>query len=242
MERSKYFPLMLLILLSITVDAQTHHSIYQAYVGGDIEKWKRAMDSIGAARPETTHEIMELINYQYGYIAWCVGAKRSDEARKYLVRSAGLMTKLPDQKPVLSMVHAYKAAFAGFEIGLAPYKAPLLGYESLKFARSAIRLDSTNAFGYMQLGHIAFYTPRLMGGSKTEAMQYYLDALRLFESQPGSIQQNWNYLNLLITLIGACQDAGQYEQARTYCLKALGVEPEFDWVKNQLYPQILKKL
>ena len=28
--------------------------------------------------------LLELVNYQYGYVAWCIGNNKNDEAKKYL--------------------------------------------------------------------------------------------------------------------------------------------------------------
>jgi hypothetical protein len=34
----------------------------------------------------------------------------------------------------------------------------------------------------------------------------------------------------------------EYQKAAVFCQKALEAEPEFEWVKNTLYPQTLKKI
>jgi tetratricopeptide (TPR) repeat protein len=118
------------------------------------------------------------------------------------------------------MLYAYKAAFIGFKIGISPYKAPFIGPESLKFAQMSVKLDSTNALGYIQLGNISFYSPVVFGGSKTTALNHYLKALELMEKNPARIVENWNYLNLYVTLINTYFELEKYEQAKTYSLRA----------------------
>lgn len=207
-----------------------------------MNNWKFSMDSIDAVGQKTDKELLDLINYQYGYIAWCIDKKFSVEAKRYLKKSLDNLKQLEEKNFELSMVHAYKAAFVGFEIGLSPYKAPFIGPESLDNALKSLSLDSTNALGHIQLGNIAYYTPRMFGGSKTNAFGHYLKALDIMEKNNKFMVQNWNYLNLLATLINAYIETDQYELAKTYCIQALEVEPEFEWVKNSLYPQVLKKL
>lgn len=135
-----------------------------------------------------------------------------------------------------------KLPFIGFEIGLSPSKAPFIGSESFSFAEQSLAIDSLNAFAYIQLGNIAFYTPRMFGGSKTEAMQHYNKAINLMKKADIQLNQNWNYLNLLAKTINVYMKFEKYVIAKKICIKTLTFEPDFDWVKNDLYPQILKKL
>jgi len=141
----------------------------------------------------------------------------------------------------LSMLYAYKSAFIGFNIGISPYKAPLIGKKSLEFVKKSISLDNNNYFAYIQLGNIYYYTPTIFGGSKSDAIKNYLKALDLLEKNSTGLKENWNYLNLLVTIINAFYEIGQYENAKKYCIKTLMFEPEFDWVKNKICPEIFKK-
>ena len=185
---------------------------------------------------------LDLLNYQYGYIAWCISKEKTNEAEKYIDKSEKLIELLERQSYNLPMLYAYKAAFIGFELGISPYKAPFIGAKSLSYAQQSVGLDSLNAMAYVQLGNIAFYTPKMFGGSKPEAMQYYFKAIKIMQEEIESTKQNWNYLNLLATIINAYMDLEQYDMAKKYCIKTLSIEPEFDWIKNNLYPQILKKI
>lgn len=204
-------------------------------------KWKSTMDSISNINSKSNKQQLELINYQYGYIPWCIDNDREKEAEEYLNKAQKILKQLEQQDYKPSILYAYKAAFIGFEIGLAPYKAPFIGPESLSFANQSKNLNSNNAFSYVQLGHIEFYTPKIFGGSKTNAMQHYLKAVSIMENNE-QLSQNWNYLNVLATIVNAYIELEQYDKAKEYCVKTLEIEPNFDWVKNELYPQILKKL
>jgi tetratricopeptide (TPR) repeat protein len=240
MEGKKYILMLSLTLLSCFVFGQNNKSIYKAYASGDMKKWKSAMDSVDSVKQKKDKDVLDLINYQYGYIAWCIGSDKDDEAEKYLAKATLNLEKLKLKSHNESMLCAYKAAFVGFEIGLANYKAPFIGMNSLEYAKKSVSLDHSNALGYKQLGNIYFYMPKMFGGSKTEALAYYLKSLSLMETNKEYTTHNWNYLNLLATIIHAYIELNKYEEAKKYCIKTLTIEPGFDWVKNNLYPKVLK--
>jgi tetratricopeptide (TPR) repeat protein len=238
MERKKNILIALFISLLLPAFGQINQTIYKSYISGNMVEWKKYMDSYKSI---TNAEKLDLINYQYGYIAYCIDQDKKSEAEKYLQKAENLIADLEKQQYNLSMIYAYKAAFVGFKIGLSPYKAPFIGNQSLIFAKKSIALDGNNFLGYIQLGNIAFYTPSIFGGSKTDALSHYKRALELMEKKPDCIKYNWNYLNLLSAIINNYYELKQFDLAKKYCIKTLAFEPEFDWVKNQLYPKILKQ-
>lgn len=242
MERKKYLLIVSLCFMHVLSFGQSNKTIYQSYITGDMTRWKNAMDSIEDVTNITNKEKLDLINYQYGYIAWCIEKEKIREAEKYINKSEKLITQLEQRRYSLSILYAYKAALIGFKIGISPYKAPFIGSESINLAKQAVTSDSTNTLGYIQLGNIAYYSPKMFGGSKKKAMLYYLKALKLMENDPNKRDYGWNYLNLLSNIINGYFELNQLEKANFYCLKTLSVEPNFEWVKNKLYPQVLKQL
>ncbi|MDP4273484.1 MAG: hypothetical protein Q8907_04320, partial [Bacteroidota bacterium] len=135
MEGKKYILIVSLTLLSCFVFGQSNESIYNAYASGNMIRWKAAMDSVDALKQKNDKVFLDLINYQYGYIAWCIGSNKTNEAKKYLKKATGNLEKLELKNYNESMLYAYKAAFVGFEIGLAKYKAPFIGMNSLEYAK-----------------------------------------------------------------------------------------------------------
>lgn len=243
MERQKYLLAVTWVLLSGFVTyGQTNPSIYRAYITGQMSSWKAAIDSMESIHNKSNHETLNLLNYQYGYIGWCIGQKQTGEAEAYLMKAMTNLNNLEKKNHEISLLYAYKSAFIGFEIGISPYKAPFIGHKSLYYANMSLSLDSTNTLAIVQLGNIAYYTPKFLGGSKTKAMPYYMKALHLMEKQLRQNLREWNYLNLLAIIVNGYNDIGQPQIAKKYCLKALAVEPEFEWIKKHLYPQTLQKI
>jgi len=142
----------------------------------------------------------------------------------------------------LSYINSYKSALYGFELGLAWYKAPFIGPKSVECAEIAMKLDKTNPYGFLQYGNAQYYMPETFGGSKTVAIEYYKTAQSLMEKNSENIINDWNYLSLLSIIAQAYTATEKYTLAKEYYDKILKIEPEFSWVKNELYPVLLKKM
>jgi len=184
--------------------------------------------------------LLELLNYEYGYVAWCVTNKKKEPAAKYIELGIKHIEYLENKKVNLSLVYAYKSAFMGFQIGIAPYKAPLIGYTSLNYAKKAVKLDKNNYFAYMQYASALYHTPHFMGGSKTIALTLYIKAKKIMEK---NLQKNdWNYIYLLVRIAKTYTDLQNYNAAKTYYENILKIEPEFSIIKEKLYPELLARM
>ncbi len=241
MERAKYCFIILSVFLSLSALGNNRIAVYEAYINDNMTEWKRVIDNMNRTEPKDNEFILELTNYQYGYIAWCLGNDKKSEARKYLELAKNNIATLENNNYKLSMAEAYKAAFYGFRIDLNNFRAPILGPRSINAAKKAKELDSNNWLAYVQYGNIQFYMPAAFGGSKTEAISYYKKAEQIMEENRRLTLNNWNYLNLLATIGQAYSKTGNYNMAQSYYQKALRVEPGFAWVKDELLPELRKK-
>lgn len=215
--------------------------IYNAYINHRMSDWKSIIDKMSAAGSINDDFLLELINYQYGYIGWCIGNKRNDEARKYLQKAESVLDILSEKGDHVSMVNSYKAAFYGYKIGLNKTLAPILGLKSIDCAGKAIKADADNYFAYIQNGNIEFYMPSVFGGSKKKALEYYLTAEKLIIKNKES-DKNWNYISLLTVIAQSYYYLNDYRSAKDYIEKIMRLEPDFGYAKNELYPMIMKKL
>lgn len=240
MERKKYILTLFLLLCRPMLYGEEHPDIYRAYVSGNMEVWKQTLDSLEENKPHSREEKLQLIDYHYGYIGWCLSQKRDQEAKVHLKRAKALLKPLEQEGFRLPLLYAYKAAFAGFDIGLAPIKAPLIGPQSIAWAKKSVTLDATLAMGYLQLGNIAFYAPKMFGGSPAEGVKQYEKALQMLEKSPEHREKSWHYLHFLETLIKATLAQKQTEKAQFYIRKIERIEPEFNWEEHNLYLQAKK--
>lgn len=240
MERTKYFITILLLFAFIAAKSTYRERIYQAYINGKMNDWKMIVDEMEKVKAKNNAFILELIDYQYGYIAWCIGNKKMDEAKKYLGFGDSNIEILWKQNYQLSQLNSYKSAFYGYKIGLNKIQAPILGSKSLNCANESIKLDKNNPMPHIQLGNSEFYMPAMFGGSKQKALQHFKNAELLMEKNPNELTSNWNYLSLLVMISNCHKELKQYGEARQCLSKALIFEPGFLWVRNELLPEIEK--
>ncbi len=83
--------------------------------------------------------------------------------------------------------------------------------------------------------------PPVFGGSKSEAIAHFKQAQSIMEKDPQYLKQNWNYLSLLAMMAEAYTEIKEYDKAEEYYKQILTIEPNFLWVKNELYPNFIKK-
>ena len=243
MERSKHkLILVVLLLLTIQIKATYKSEVYSAYINNNMDLWKNVIEKMNAIPEKNNELLLELLNYQYGYIGYCLGFDKKDEARELLQSAQKNLEILEDRKYSLSVINSYKSAFYGFRIGLNPITAPVYGMRSLDCAKNAVKLDPENYLGYVQLGNSEFYMPSTFGGSKKEALEYFQEAKKLMEKNPESLSNDWNYLSLLIVIGQTYTYLKDYNSAQGVYQNILELEPGFLYVKDDLYPKLLKKM
>jgi tetratricopeptide (TPR) repeat protein len=230
--------LCILVILPINTLATYRSDIYKAYITGDITLWKNVIDRMNSTSDPSSEIREELINYQYGYIGWCIGIKDHSEAKEYLGLAEKNLETLSGNKKYSSLVSSYKAAFTGYRIAMNGMLAPVLGFRSIDFAREAVALDPRDAFAWIQNGNVEFYWPAIFGGSKKEALGHFLRAQEILERNPGELKENWNYINLLLLLAQTYSYLDDNTSSKACLDKILQIAPDFAWVKNKMYPQI----
>ena len=129
-----------------------------------------------------------------------------------------------------------KGAFIAFKIGLKRSRAVFLGPRSMEHINRAVELDSSNPMAWMEKGNAEYHMPRIFGGSYNKAAQYYKKAINYFEKQHDG-QHTWMYMNALAWLAQSYDKAKEDDQARETYEKILALEPDFKWVKEELYPE-----
>ena len=228
--------LLLLVCLVMPIYAVSNYKpiIYHAYITNSVGDWKKVIDKMSSDKNVDNAQKLELLNYEYGYVGWCVVNNKDKEAQHYLDHAVKLAEELEKEKYELSQIMAYKAALWGFQIALSYYKAPFLGFECVDFAKQSVQLNKNHYLGYLQMGYIDFFLPSVFGGSKTRAINNYIIAEKLLEKQLNGSLKDWNYINILVTIVQACQSLGQNAKAKVYHDKVMKVEPTYKWAKSDL--------
>lgn len=248
MERKKSVMIAFLLMTLMTAGGVSapapsyREAIYKAYVDGKMGEWKSIIDKMESAPKKEHSRLLELVNYQYGYIGYTIGRSDKQTAALYLAQAEKNLEILEKAKYQPSMTHAYRAAFYGFRIGLNTSSAPFNGLRSLRASSMAVSADAQNWFAQVQKANIQFYMPPVFGGSKKEALGHLLKAQALMEKNKALVTGNWNYLSLLTLIVQTYETLGDLPAAKRYCELILAVAPEYSWVRDGLYPGILKKI
>jgi len=241
MERKINSLIIVLMIPLLLVAGTPAQRVYEAYISGNMSQWKQVLVEVQQQKKFTPAQLLERVNFQYGYIAWCIGNKKNAEAKEWIPRMESDLENLEKTGNSLASVYAYRAALYGYRIGVNKLQAPFLGPKSNDYAQKAIKTDPKNPLGYQQYGNILFYTPFLFGGSKDDAGSHLLKAMELMESNSESLQWNWNYLSLLTAIAEMYYETNQRAKAVFYLRKTLKKEPNYQWVRNELLPMYLKK-
>ena len=216
-------------------------SIYKAYSRGKMDTWYELMRTCEKnMNPKSSEEQLELISYYYGYTAWLINAKKFDTAEEYIDKSEEIIDALLDKSPENSTLLAYKGAYIAFTIGISNLKAIYLGRRSIKYIDKAIELDPENIQANIEKGNSLYYCPSVFGGDKTEAIKYYLKAVKSFEEQ-GLVVNNWMYINTMTALGQAYEATDQVQLAKSSYEKIIRIFPNFMWVEDELYPDMLRR-
>ena len=243
MERTKHqIIFLLLILIAVNLNASYKSEVYYAYISNRMEKWKGVIDRMNLIENKSDELLHELVNYQYGYIGYCIGFDKKSEAKKYLHLAEQNIEILEKNNYDLSVINAYKCAFYGFRIGLNKLSAPINGLKSLEHGRTALEIDKNNYFAWIQYGNIQFYMPAAFGGSKKEGIEYFIKAKELLEKNPDDLVENWNYLSLMVLIGQSYTYIDEPDSALAIYEDILKLEPDFLYVKDELYPDLIKNM
>ena len=235
--------LLLSSLTNLKINAQTGYTpiIYKAYISGDMNKWASVIYTIEKQNPSSVDAKLELISYYYGYTAFLIGTKKYDTAQKYLERAEKHIEELLKLAPNNATAYAFKGSFIGFRIGMSKFKAVSLGPESSQNLKRSLEIDPHNIQGNVDKANALYYTPKLFGGSKVEALKMLKKATILIEKS-GNTSQNWFYINVLTLTAQTYDKLNQLQQAKAAYEKIIRFEPDYKWVKNELYPELLKRM
>ncbi|MCP4313314.1 MAG: tetratricopeptide repeat protein [Bacteroidetes bacterium] len=249
MQRQEYIRSVSIICLSLSLlgvlNARQNQSeqVYQAFISDRMEDWDRVIVSLNGRKTSLSDEQLgELVNYYYGYTAWALGEGLKKKAGRYIEEAEEIIDELMAKYPNDPDWYAYKGAFVAYKIRLSPIRAPFLGSESIKNIDRAIEIGPHKPQAWIEKGNALFYMPKAFGGSKEKAIEAYSKAIRIMEKDPGSIHHNWIYLNVLMALGHSYEKTGNLQLAKSTYEKLLEIEPNFTYVRDEIYPTFMKSL
>lgn len=215
--------------------------IYTTFISHEMNKWQNVIQLIETKyTPVTVEKKIELLSYYYGFTGYLIREKRFDEVETYITKAEVLIDQILKTTNQNATVYSYKAAFFGFQISINKIKGIYLINESFFYLEKAYKLDPNNVQVNIDKGNILFHAPAIFGGDKKEALKFYLKGARLMELN-NITDQNWAYLNVLTMIAKTYEKMDQPLMAKQTYERILRKEPNFYWVKRDLYPKFLEK-
>lgn len=203
---------------SICYAQYSNHQLYQAYLTRDMNVWQQYIASAEWEKM-SNEEQKQLLNYEYGFAAYCVTMGGND-AKEMLERyenhlhaSKGI---IPDAE-----YHAYLSGLYSYKLSLD--KTQLLKYSRGIFdnIKQAAELQPDNPFVLSMLGNVEFYSPF---GNKKKALEYYQKSNTLYHQMPDA-KELWNVRAVQMTIVQCLAKMNRAEEAKQQCELFLKEEP-----------------
>jgi len=215
-------------------------TIYNTFINREMYKWGSIIHATETGKPLTTiDQKLELVNLYYGYIGHLIGKKQYDIAENMIKKGEKIIHQVLQASPRNATAYAFKGSFLGFRMGISKFRTFTLARESIADINKAYALDPQNIQAIIDKGNFLYYTPKILGGDKDEALEFYLRGSRILERNRDT-NQNWVYLNLLTTIALAYDKTESPKEAKLICEKILRKEPNYRFVKEVLYPRLLE--
>lgn len=227
---------------SITLDAKA--TIFKAYCTNDRDAWTTGLASLNEAweaHPEEGKYLFDLIQSEYGYIGYRLSIDE-DGVDDDIERLIDLTKELGEFEDYRSHSEAYRGAFFALKIGIKPIRALSLGPKSEKALKRAVEINPNNPQAWVEMGNMRYHAPGLFGGSAAKAIECFSIAIDLYDQDPGLRENNWQYLHAICWMGLAYEVEDDYESAKECYKKALRFAPDFFWAKEELLPDVEKKL
>jgi tetratricopeptide (TPR) repeat protein len=218
--------------------------LYKAFISGDMATWERILSQMEAQylRGKSKLLLSEISFTQYGLIAYYLGNEKVEKAEKVLGKAMSNVDFLLAKNPLRADMYALKGALYGFQIALSKFKALSLGRKSISYIRKSLDMNASCIRCHVERANQLYYTPAIVGGDKQKAIFHYEKAVDLFKNDMASNKKNWFYLTTMTVLAQAYEEAGSYKKAIQMYKEILSYEPQYSWVKDELYPALVQKI
>lgn len=215
--------------------------LYSAYISGNTNLWLDVIDDLEKSFNTTKNifSLYELSKSQYGYMGFLIDRMQFDQARNILSKTEKNIEKLLKYNPEWADALGLKAGVYGFKIILYPTQVIFNGPKGKDYLEKANSYNELSPSIMVEMANYKYHTPSLLGGNIDEAIKYYEYAIKLFEIT-NQDQNNWQYINTMVWLAISLDKKGESSRAKKILQEVLKKEPLFDWVKNDLYPKILR--
>lgn len=233
----------LLLMLSMGLLAHGQGSpdynqrLYLSYVQGEMGPWKGILQEMNREYERTGDETLlyYLCFAYYGYVGYLINEEEDKTAKKNLEVAMSRTDELYEILDGREDILALQGALMGFRIYLSKFSSMFLGPKTMRYIKTAYETGGAYFNCHIEMGNMLFYTPKVLGGSQTEAIPYYEKAVEILERSPLKTDRNWIYLNSVLVLANAYTETGRKDLACLLWKELLEYEPGAKWIRDDLY-------
>lgn len=205
-----------------------------------------------ALKQAPTAEAEQLYAYGLYYLAyaqhWLVlhGRGKNDDAllTLYLPKAIANAETLIRLRPEWAEGHLLLSTMYGIKLSTQLTLLFSLGPAIERHLQRASELAPNNPRVLYVQASAYFVKPGIAGGSIKKAVEYWRRAVQIFEQERlgtkhrQNLEPSWGYVETLAGLGRALEAQGEMQEARVTYQKALSIEPEYVWVKEELLPNL----
>jgi tetratricopeptide (TPR) repeat protein len=179
----------------------------------------------------------------YNLAIYFMQKKEKEQFQKFSNSSEMILKELINETRSDVETVSLLGALYGIQVAMNPSLGSSLGSQNIALTSEALGIAPENPRVLLQKGISKFNSPEFVGGSKEEALKYFIQSVEVFENHSETKTDiEWGYLDALAWLGIAHSSLGDYESAITVYKKALDVEPDFARIKYELLPNAEEKL
>lgn len=216
-------PLTLLSVISITsfADQQQIDAIETASMQLNVQALERLS--------------LEVKGYEQGLAFYRLGLNyqmtgQIDNAIEALEKATELLEYTVKENDQDTESYALLAQVYGLRIAYEPMKGAIFGPRSANAINRAQKLDNENPRVKLISGIIAYNTPVMFGGSKSNALENFNQAIDVFPSDQQS-DFHWGYAESYTWRGLTHLEMGNKEKALADWQQAITIEPNFGWAR-----------
>ncbi len=227
--------------LNAGVQCINYRSLVKTYADGTWDSWGVEIAKAERMHLADTESRFMLINLYFGYVGHFIDGEKFDLAFEFIHKAEKLLREILVAEPSNITAISYKGAFLAFRVATNRIKYLTKALEGLSLIYKAYDMDKHNLIAIINKSSALYFLPPVFGGNKSESIRL-LNTARTLMEKSGQTVDNWMYFYTLIFIGRGYEKIGKIAEAKSVFEKVLSLEPEFKWVKYDLYPAVINSI